>query len=127
MPISKFRLMINIKGLPEPLFADERKQSRKRMSIERDKTSLLETAERVYRYMIAEHSGSSNLLNEFDVDTVAWGMNINDWEWNPGVGVTALATFVKVGPQRASGVRVVSLRVGCSIDPRKATYVWSGT
>jgi fumarate hydratase subunit alpha len=43
-----------------------------------------------------------------------------------GIGgqTTALATFVKVGPQRASGVRVVSLRVGCCIDPRKATYVW---
>jgi len=63
------------------------------MSIERDKTSLLETAERVYRYMIAEHSGSSNLLNEFDVDSVAWGMNINDWEWNPGVGVTAISAY----------------------------------
>ena len=44
-----------------------------------------------------------------------------------GGKTTALATFVKVGPQRASGVRVVSLRVGCSIDPRKATYVWSST
>jgi len=63
------------------------------MSIERDKTSLLETAERVYRYMIAEHSGASTLLNEFDVDTVAWGMNINDWEWNPGVGVNAISAY----------------------------------
>ncbi len=43
-----------------------------------------------------------------------------------GIGgkTTALGTFVKVGQQRASGVRVVSLRVGCCIDPRKATYVW---
>ena len=44
-----------------------------------------------------------------------------------GVGgsTTALGTFIKVGPQRASGVRVVSLRVGCCFDPRKATYQWS--
>jgi len=34
---------------------------------------------------------------------------------------TAIATFLKVGPQRASGVRVVSLRVGCCFDPRRAT------
>lgn len=34
---------------------------------------------------------------------------------------TVLATFVKVGPQRASGVRVVSMRCGCCFDPRRAT------
>lgn len=34
---------------------------------------------------------------------------------------TVLRTFLKVGPQRASGVRVVSLRVGCCFDPRMAT------
>lgn len=33
---------------------------------------------------------------------------------------TALATFLKVGPQRASGVRIVSLRLGCCVEPRKA-------
>lgn len=38
-----------------------------------------------------------------------------------GGNTTALATFIKVGPQRASGVRVVSLRVGCCFDPRRAT------
>ena len=63
------------------------------MSIERDKTSLLETAERVYQYMIREHSGSPDLLNEFDVNSMAWGMNINDWEWNPGVGVNAISAY----------------------------------
>ena len=63
------------------------------MNTERDKMSLMETAERVYRYMIAEHSGPSTLLNEFDVDSVAWGMNINDWEWNPGVGVNAISAY----------------------------------
>lgn len=34
---------------------------------------------------------------------------------------TALATFVNIGPQRASGVRIVSLRCGCCFDPRRAT------
>ncbi|ATW24996.1 fumarate hydratase [Candidatus Formimonas warabiya] len=34
---------------------------------------------------------------------------------------TVLATFLKVGPQRASGVRIVSMRVGCCFDPRRAT------
>ncbi len=38
-----------------------------------------------------------------------------------GGPTTVLGTFVKVGPQRASGIRVVSLRVGCCYDPRRAT------
>ncbi len=44
-----------------------------------------------------------------------------------GIGgkTTALGTFIKVGPQRASGVRIISLRVGCCFDPRKATYTWN--
>jgi fumarate hydratase subunit alpha len=36
---------------------------------------------------------------------------------------TALGTFVKVGPQRASGVRIVNLRLGCCYDPRKASII----
>ena len=45
-----------------------------------------------------------------------------------GVGVlglggnnTALATFMKVGPQRASGVRIVCMRPCCCFEPRIAT------
>ena len=34
---------------------------------------------------------------------------------------TVLATFLKVGPQRASGVRIVSLRPCCCFEPRIAT------
>jgi fumarate hydratase subunit alpha len=33
---------------------------------------------------------------------------------------TVLATFIKVGPQRASGVRVVALRPSCCYEPRMA-------
>ncbi len=38
-------------------------------------------------------------------------------------GRTVLGTFLKVGPQRASGVRIVSLRPGCCFEPRKASVV----
>lgn len=34
---------------------------------------------------------------------------------------TALASFIKVGPQRGSGVRIVSLRLCCNIEPRVAS------
>ena len=40
-----------------------------------------------------------------------------------GSGPTVLATFIRVGPQRASGVRIVCLRPGCCMDPRRATAV----
>jgi fumarate hydratase subunit alpha len=38
-----------------------------------------------------------------------------------GGGATALGSFVKVGPQRASGVRIVSMRPCCCVEPRRAT------
>lgn len=34
---------------------------------------------------------------------------------------TTLGTFLKVGPQRASGVRIVCMRPCCGIEPRKAS------
>lgn len=37
-----------------------------------------------------------------------------------GGGTSVLATFCKVGPQRASGVRIVALRPCCCFEPRRA-------
>lgn len=34
---------------------------------------------------------------------------------------SVLATFMKVGPQRASGVRIVCVRPACCFEPRIAT------
>ena len=49
--------------------------------------------------------------------------SINETEVGPlGLGgVTVLGTFLKVGPLRASGVRIVSVRPGCCFEPRRAT------
>ena len=41
-----------------------------------------------------------------------------------GGKTTALGTFIKVGPLRASGVRIVSVRPCCCMEPRKATIVF---
>lgn len=38
-----------------------------------------------------------------------------------GGNTTALGTFIKIGPQRASGVRIVCMRPCCGIEPRKST------
>jgi fumarate hydratase subunit alpha len=40
-----------------------------------------------------------------------------------GGKTTALGTFIKVGPLRASGVRIVSMRPCCCFEPRRATVV----
>jgi fumarate hydratase subunit alpha len=42
-----------------------------------------------------------------------------------GGSVTALGSMIKVGPQRASGVRIVSIRPGCCVEPRKASIYLS--
>jgi len=40
-----------------------------------------------------------------------------------GGNTTALGTFIKIGPLRASGIRVVSMRPGCCFEPRKASAI----
>jgi fumarate hydratase subunit alpha len=40
-----------------------------------------------------------------------------------GGSTTALGTFLNIGPLRASGVRIVSMRPCCCFEPRKATVV----
>jgi fumarate hydratase subunit alpha len=40
-----------------------------------------------------------------------------------GGNSTALATFLNVGPQRASGVRIVCLRLCCCVEPRVASVL----
>ncbi len=37
--------------------------------------------------------------------------------------VTALGSFLRVGPLRASGVRIACMRPACAVDPRRATAV----
>jgi len=39
---------------------------------------------------------------------------------------TALGSFINVGPQRASGVRIVSVRPCCCVEPRRATVALGG-
>ena len=59
-----------------------------------------------------------------------WEKQVTDMINTTGVGplglggnTTALGTFIKIGPLRASGVRIVSVRPGCCFDPRKAAVV----
>lgn len=54
----------------------------------------------------------TNITNECKVGPLGLGGN-----------TTALGSFIKIGPQRASGVRIVCMRPGCCFDPRRATTV----
>ena len=38
-----------------------------------------------------------------------------------GGNTTVLGSFVKIGNQRASGVRIVCVRPACFVEPRKST------
>ena len=54
--------------------------------------------------------GITRRINESQVGPLGMGGN-----------TTALATFLRVGPQRASGVRIVCLRLCCCVEPRSAS------
>ena len=54
----------------------------------------------------------TNLVNESQIGPLGLGGK-----------TSVLATFIKVGQQRASGVRIVALRPCCCIEPRKASVL----
>lgn len=54
---------------------------------------LKATAENIYRFMIMEHSGKAELGSSVDVNPASWGLEINDWDWCPGVGVNAISDY----------------------------------
>ncbi len=65
--------------------------------------------------------GNHNIQSEIEKEIT---MRLNKSNIGPlglGGNATALGTFIKVGPQRASGVRIVSMRPCCGIEPRKAS------
>jgi len=51
-------------------------------------------------------------LNETQIGPLGFGGN-----------TTVLGAFLKIGNQRASGVRIVSVRPSCFVEPRKATLI----
>ncbi|MCR5149096.1 MAG: fumarate hydratase [Eubacterium sp.] len=64
--------------------------------------------------------GNHNVQNEMEKEIT---LRVNETMVGPlGLGgkTTVLETFVKIGPQRASGVRIVCLRPCCCFEPRKA-------
>lgn len=69
----------------------------------------------------AQVDGNYNVQSEMEQEITR---RVNEADIGPlGLhgNTSVLATFMKVGPQRASGVRIVSLRPTCCFEPRIAT------
>jgi len=53
-----------------------------------------EKASKVYEYMKRGNAGlNRETASEVDHDPASWGMDINDWDWNAGVGMTAISDY----------------------------------
>lgn len=82
--------------------------------------SHYEASSLMLQAMAESRFGCMNELEQSITDAV------NETQVGPlglGGGTTVLSTFVKIGPQRASGVRIVCMRPCCCFEPRKASVV----
>lgn len=72
--------------------------------------------------MEAMAKGDYNVQSDFEKTITSC---VNESDIGPlGLGGTSvIATFAKVGPQRASGVRIVALRPCCCFEPRRASII----
>jgi len=65
--------------------------------------------------------GNLNIQSEIEINLTR---SMNSSDVGPlGIGgsVTALGSFINIGPQRASGVRIVCTRPCCCVEPRRST------
>jgi fumarate hydratase subunit alpha len=65
--------------------------------------------------------GNLNIQSELEKSLTGTLNNTNIGALGIGGSVTALGSFIEVGPQRASGVRIVSMRPCCCVEPRRAS------
>ena len=55
--------------------------------------TIQETADKVYTVMVSEHPEGSHQVQGVDVNPANWGLVINDWDWNPGVGMNCISAY----------------------------------
>lgn len=71
--------------------------------------------------MEAMAKGNYNIQNDFERTITSRVNESNIGALGLGGKTSVLATFAKIGPQRASGVRIIALRPCCCFEPRKAS------
>ena len=73
--------------------------------------------------MEAMAKGNYNEQSDFEQTITARVNASNTGALGLGGKTSVLATFAKIGPQRASGVRIVALRPCCCFEPRRASVL----
>jgi hypothetical protein len=73
--------------------------------------------------MEAMAKGNYNIQSDFEKTITEKVNQSNVGALGLGGNTSVLATFAKIGPQRASGVRVVALRPCCCFEPRRASVL----
>jgi fumarate hydratase subunit alpha len=73
--------------------------------------------------MEAMAKGNYNEQSDFEQTITAKVNESNIGALGLGGKKSVLATFAKIGPQRASGVRIVALRPCCCFEPRRASVL----
>ena len=68
----------------------------------------------------AQTDGRYDVQSEMEAEITRRVNEANIGPLGLGGGTSVIATFMKVGPQRASGVRIVCLRPACCFEPRIA-------
>lgn len=62
-------------------------------------TEVKKADEKVFYYMIADHTEEAKKMSEkksaVDGHAGNWGMDIHNWDWNPGVGLTAMSYYYR--------------------------------
>lgn len=71
----------------------------------------------------AQVYGSYDIQNELETEITRRVNQCNVGALGLGGNTSVLATFMKVGPQRASGVRIVCVRPCCCFEPRISSVV----
>ena len=69
----------------------------------------------------AQVDGKYDIQSEMEQEITRRVNEANIGPLGLGGNTSVLATFMKVGPQRASGVRIVCVRPTCCFEPRIAT------
>lgn len=69
----------------------------------------------------AQVDGRYDVQSEMELEITRRVNEANIGPLGLGGNTSVFATFMKVGPQRASGVRIVSVRPTCCLEPRIAT------
>jgi fumarate hydratase subunit alpha len=82
--------------------------------------SQFEASSLMLEAMVFGKYGMQTELEQYITDNVN---KINVGPLGLGGDTTVLATFMRVGPQRASGVRIVSLRPCCCFEPRVSSVL----